>query len=74
MQVFQESQRKRRILLTLTFLMILIHHSTFNIQYPNEAFKRLHDLMEFNTLNNLDVCMPVLKGLKESRLLKERNR
>jgi len=48
--------------------------STFNFQYPNEAFKRLHDLMEFNTLNNLDVCMPVLKGLKESRLLKERNR
>uniref|UniRef100_A0A674JKA7 Phospholipase A2 n=1 Tax=Terrapene triunguis TaxID=2587831 RepID=A0A674JKA7_9SAUR len=29
--------------------------STFNFQYSNEAFKRLHDLMEFNTLNNLDV-------------------
>ncbi|NXM86063.1 PA24A phospholipase, partial [Oenanthe oenanthe] len=29
--------------------------STFNFQYPNEAFKRLHDLMEFNTLNNMDV-------------------
>ncbi|NXD69473.1 PA24A phospholipase, partial [Eolophus roseicapillus] len=29
--------------------------STFNFQYPNEAFKRLHDLMEFNTLNNIDV-------------------
>ncbi|NWV97480.1 PA24A phospholipase, partial [Machaerirhynchus nigripectus] len=28
--------------------------STFNFQYPNEAFKRLHDLMEFNTLNNMD--------------------
>ncbi|XP_035189027.1 cytosolic phospholipase A2 isoform X3 [Oxyura jamaicensis] len=29
--------------------------STFNFQYPNVAFKRLHDLMEFNTLNNIDV-------------------
>ncbi|XP_010018611.1 PREDICTED: cytosolic phospholipase A2 [Nestor notabilis] len=29
--------------------------STFNFQYPNEAFKRLHDLMEFNTLNSIDV-------------------
>uniref|UniRef100_A0A8D0LAQ3 Phospholipase A2 n=1 Tax=Sphenodon punctatus TaxID=8508 RepID=A0A8D0LAQ3_SPHPU len=29
--------------------------STFNFQYSNEAFKRLHDLMEFNTLNNLDI-------------------
>ncbi|XP_043941255.1 cytosolic phospholipase A2 [Protopterus annectens] len=29
--------------------------STFNFQYSNEAFKRLHDLMEFNTLNNIDV-------------------
>ncbi|NWT59933.1 PA24A phospholipase, partial [Erythrocercus mccallii] len=29
--------------------------STFNFQYPNEAFKRLHDLMEFNTLNNMSV-------------------
>ncbi|NWZ99182.1 PA24A phospholipase, partial [Nesospiza acunhae] len=29
--------------------------STFNFQYPNEAFKRLHALMEFNTLNNMDV-------------------
>ncbi|XP_038614367.1 cytosolic phospholipase A2 isoform X2 [Tachyglossus aculeatus] len=28
--------------------------STFNFQYPNEAFKRLHDLMHFNTLNNID--------------------
>ncbi|KAM8929999.1 cytosolic phospholipase A2 [Pelodytes ibericus] len=30
-------------------------YSTFNFQYPNEAFQRLHDLMEFNTLNNIDV-------------------
>uniref|UniRef100_A0A8C2YS19 Phospholipase A2 n=1 Tax=Chinchilla lanigera TaxID=34839 RepID=A0A8C2YS19_CHILA len=29
--------------------------STFNFQYPNDAFKRLHDLMHFNTLNNIDV-------------------
>ncbi|NXK74146.1 PA24A phospholipase, partial [Amazona guildingii] len=29
--------------------------STFNFQYPNDVFKRLHDLMEFNTLNNIDV-------------------
>ncbi|KAF5916717.1 hypothetical protein HPG69_005512, partial [Diceros bicornis minor] len=29
--------------------------STFNFQYPNQAFKRLHDLMHFNTLNNIDV-------------------
>ncbi|XP_024407227.3 cytosolic phospholipase A2 isoform X1 [Desmodus rotundus] len=29
--------------------------STFNFQYPNQAFKRLHDLMYFNTLNNIDV-------------------
>ncbi|NWZ40810.1 PA24A phospholipase, partial [Brachypodius atriceps] len=29
--------------------------STFNFRYPNEAFKRLHDLMEFNTLNNMNV-------------------
>uniref|UniRef100_A0A672JED5 Phospholipase A2 n=1 Tax=Salarias fasciatus TaxID=181472 RepID=A0A672JED5_SALFA len=28
--------------------------STFNFQYSNEAFTRLHDLMEFNTLNNLE--------------------
>ncbi|KAB1258627.1 Cytosolic phospholipase A2 [Camelus dromedarius] len=29
--------------------------STFNFQYPNQAFTRLHDLMYFNTLNNIDV-------------------
>lgn len=32
--------------------------STFNFQYSNEAFTRLHDLMEFNTLNNLEVGSP----------------
>lgn len=30
-------------------------YSTFNFQYSNEAYTRLHDLMEFNTLNNLEV-------------------
>ena len=30
-------------------------YSTFNFQYSNLAFKQLHDLMEFNTLNNIDV-------------------
>ncbi|KAM9324532.1 cytosolic phospholipase A2 [Gastrophryne carolinensis] len=37
--------------------------STFNFQYPNDAFKRLHDLMEFNTLNNIDV---IKKAIRES--------
>ncbi|XP_024247655.1 cytosolic phospholipase A2 isoform X1 [Oncorhynchus tshawytscha] len=30
-------------------------YSTFNFQYSNQAFTRLHDLMEFNTLNNIEV-------------------
>ena len=30
-------------------------YSTFNFQYSNQAFSQLHDLMEFNTLNNLEV-------------------
>lgn len=34
--------------------------STFNFQYSNEAFTRLHDLMEFNTLNNLEVSFVVI--------------
>uniref|UniRef100_A0A8C5QDE8 Phospholipase A2 n=1 Tax=Leptobrachium leishanense TaxID=445787 RepID=A0A8C5QDE8_9ANUR len=29
-------------------------YSTFNFQYPNLAFQRLHDLMEFNALNNIE--------------------
>ncbi|KAF5906235.1 cytosolic phospholipase A2-like, partial [Clarias magur] len=29
-------------------------YSTFNFQYSNQAFKQLHDLMEFNTLNNIE--------------------
>lgn len=30
-------------------------YSTFNFQYSNKAFTQLHDLMEFNTLNNIEV-------------------
>jgi len=30
-------------------------YRTFNFQYSNEEFDRLHDLMEFNTLLHLDV-------------------
>lgn len=30
-------------------------YSTFNFKYSNLAFQRLHDLMEFNTLNNIEV-------------------
>lgn len=40
--------------------------STFNFQYSNEAFTRLHDLMEFNTLNNLEVCSPELLSVGHS--------
>lgn len=39
--------------------------STFNFRYPNEAFKRMHDLMEFNTLNNIHVCTLFL-GCREA--------
>uniref|UniRef100_A0A8C6XQM3 Phospholipase A2 n=1 Tax=Naja naja TaxID=35670 RepID=A0A8C6XQM3_NAJNA len=41
--------------------------STFNFQYSNEAFNRLHDLMEFNTLNNLDVIKEVITDSIEYR-------
>ncbi|ETE60018.1 Cytosolic phospholipase A2, partial [Ophiophagus hannah] len=41
--------------------------STFNFQYSNEAFNRLHDLMEFNTLNNLDVIKDVITDSIEYR-------
>uniref|UniRef100_A0A3Q3GUC2 Phospholipase A2 n=1 Tax=Labrus bergylta TaxID=56723 RepID=A0A3Q3GUC2_9LABR len=41
--------------------------STFNFQYPNEAFTRLHDLMEFNTLNNLEVIKEAIKDCIVSR-------
>lgn len=37
-------------------------YSTFNFQYSNQAFTQLHDLMEFNTLNNIEVSymFPIL--------------
>nr|XP_040040450.1 cytosolic phospholipase A2 [Gasterosteus aculeatus aculeatus]XP_040040452.1 cytosolic phospholipase A2 [Gasterosteus aculeatus aculeatus] len=41
--------------------------STFNFQYSNEAFTRLHDLMEFNTLNNLEVIKEAIKDSISSR-------
>ncbi|KAL6108235.1 pla2g4a [Pungitius sinensis] len=41
--------------------------STFNFQYSNEAFTRLHDLMEFNTLNNLEVIKEAIKDSIMSR-------
>ncbi|XP_034978255.1 cytosolic phospholipase A2 isoform X2 [Zootoca vivipara] len=41
--------------------------STFNFQYPNEAFSRLHDLMEFNTLNNLNIVKQAIADSIEYR-------
>ncbi|XP_034035489.1 cytosolic phospholipase A2-like [Thalassophryne amazonica] len=41
--------------------------STFNFKYSNEAFTRLHDLMEFNTLNNLEVIKEAIKDCIVSR-------
>ncbi|CAL8256506.1 unnamed protein product [Merluccius merluccius] len=35
--------------------------STFNFQYSNQAFTQLQDLMEFNTLNNLEVIKEAIK-------------
>lgn len=36
-------------------------YSTFNFQYNNQAYTQLHDLMEFNTLNNLEVIKEAIK-------------
>ncbi|XP_056133428.1 cytosolic phospholipase A2 [Lampris incognitus] len=36
-------------------------YSTFNFQYSNQAYTQLHDLMEFNTLNNLEVIKDAIK-------------
>ncbi|KAF4082450.1 hypothetical protein AMELA_G00151410 [Ameiurus melas] len=36
-------------------------YSTFNFQYSNKAFSQLHDLMEFNTLNNIEVIKEAIK-------------
>ncbi|XP_022529169.2 cytosolic phospholipase A2 [Astyanax mexicanus] len=45
-------------------------YSTFNFQYSNQAFKQLHDLMEFNTLNNIEV---IKDAIKESILQRREN-
>ncbi|XP_077784460.1 cytosolic phospholipase A2 isoform X2 [Podarcis muralis] len=42
-------------------------YSTFNFKYPNEAFCRLHDLMEFNTLNNLNIVKQAIADSIEYR-------
>ncbi|KAG7487548.1 hypothetical protein MATL_G00024850 [Megalops atlanticus] len=45
-------------------------YSTFNFQYSNQAFTQLHDLMEFNTLNNIEV---IKDAIKESILYRREN-
>ncbi|KAJ8376137.1 hypothetical protein SKAU_G00067170 [Synaphobranchus kaupii] len=45
-------------------------YSTFNFQYSNQAFTQLHDLMEFNTLNNIEV---IKNAIKESILYRREN-
>lgn len=45
-------------------------YSTFNFQYPNQAFQQLHDLMEFNTLNNIEV---IKEAIKDSVVYRKEN-
>nr|XP_006634713.1 PREDICTED: cytosolic phospholipase A2 [Lepisosteus oculatus]XP_015210598.1 PREDICTED: cytosolic phospholipase A2 [Lepisosteus oculatus] len=45
-------------------------YSTFNFQYSNSAFTQLHNLMEFNTLNNIEV---IKEAIKESVLFRREN-
>ncbi|KAM4629540.1 cytosolic phospholipase A2 isoform 1-T2 [Polymixia lowei] len=45
-------------------------YSTFNFQYSNQAFTQLHDLMEFNTLNNIEV---IKDAIKESIVYRKEN-
>ncbi|XP_017311651.1 cytosolic phospholipase A2 [Ictalurus punctatus] len=45
-------------------------YSTFNFQYSNKAFTQLHDLMEFNTLNNIEV---IKEAIKESVVYRKEN-
>ncbi|MBN3302331.1 PA24A phospholipase, partial [Amia calva] len=47
-------------------------YSTFNFQYPNKAFRQLHDLMEFNTLNNIEASV-IKEAIKENVLLRREN-
>ncbi|KAL7887931.1 hypothetical protein AOLI_G00029050 [Acnodon oligacanthus] len=46
-------------------------YSTFNFQYSNQAFTQLHDLMEFNTLNNIEV---IKEAIKDSIVYRKENR
>ncbi|GAA6093784.1 cytosolic phospholipase A2 [Tachysurus ichikawai] len=46
-------------------------YSTFNFQYSNKAFTQLHDLMEFNTLNNIEV---IKEAIKESIMYRKENK
>lgn len=43
-------------------------YSTFNFHYSHQAFTQLHDLMEFNTLNNIEV---IKEGIKDSILYRK---
>ncbi|XP_046692121.1 cytosolic phospholipase A2 isoform X2 [Silurus meridionalis] len=45
-------------------------YSTFNFQYSNKAFTQLHDLMEFNTLSNIEV---IKEAIKESIVYRKEN-
>ncbi|KAL4635077.1 cytosolic phospholipase A2-like [Arapaima gigas] len=45
-------------------------YSTFNFQYSSKAFTQLHDLMEFNTLNNTEV---IKEAIKERILYRRQN-
>ncbi len=36
-------------------------YSTFNFKYSDQSFKRLFKLMEYNTLNNMDIIMDEIK-------------
>uniref|UniRef100_UPI00398F5B2B cytosolic phospholipase A2-like n=1 Tax=Pristiophorus japonicus TaxID=55135 RepID=UPI00398F5B2B len=43
-------------------------YSTFNFQYSNKAFTQLHDLMEFNTHNNIEVIKDaIIESIKYRR-------
>lgn len=45
-------------------------YSTFNFQYSHQAFTQLHDLMEFNTLNNIEV---IKEAIKDSIIYRKEN-
>uniref|UniRef100_A0A4W3JVC3 Phospholipase A2 n=1 Tax=Callorhinchus milii TaxID=7868 RepID=A0A4W3JVC3_CALMI len=44
-------------------------YSTFNFKYSNKAFLQLHDLMEFNTLNNIELIkQAIIDSIKYRKL------